>query len=67
MMARLQTVEKAVTELTAAELATFRRWFAEFDADVWDRQIEADASAGKLDMLADEARADYFAGRAAKM
>jgi len=66
-MARLQTVEKAVTELTAAELATFRRWFAEFDADVWDRQIEADASAGKLDMLADEARADYFAGRAAKM
>ena len=55
-MARLETLEKAVTELTAAELATFRRWFAEFDALVWDDQIEADASACKLDALADEAR-----------
>ena len=66
-MARLATVEKAVTELTAAELTTFRRWFAEFDASVWDDQIEADASVGKLDALANEARTDYLAGRATEI
>lgn len=66
-MAKLETAEKAVTELTAAELATFRRWFAEFDADVWDRQIEADALAGKLDVLAEEARVDYLEGRATEI
>jgi hypothetical protein len=64
MIARLQTVEKAVAELTAAEIATFRRWLAEFDASVWDDQIEADASADKLDPLADGARGDYHDWRA---
>jgi hypothetical protein len=29
-------------------MAEFRRWFIEFDAVAWDRQIEADLSAGKL-------------------
>jgi hypothetical protein len=40
-------------------LAEFRRWFAEFDAAAWDRQLEADATAGKLDALLAEAEDDY--------
>jgi predicted esterase len=40
-------------------LAEFRRWFAEFDAVSWDRQLEADLSAGKLDALLTEAEDDY--------
>jgi hypothetical protein len=31
--------------------AEFRRWYAEFDADLWDRQVEADPKNGKLDFL----------------
>lgn len=31
--------------------------------DAWDRQIAADAAAGRLDGLTDEARADIAAGR----
>ena len=40
-------------------LAEFRRWFAEFDAAAWDRRLEADVTAGKLDALLTEADDDY--------
>jgi len=36
----------------------------ESDAKVWDRQIEADLKAGKLDELVDQALADFKAGKA---
>ena len=32
---------------------------ADFDSAAWDRQLEADASAGKLDALLAEAEEDY--------
>ena len=35
----------------------------EFQADVWDKQIEEDAKAGRLDKLTAEALADHKAGR----
>lgn len=44
-----------VESLSASELAAFRKWFLEFDAAAWDRQIEEDIHAGKLDRLADAA------------
>ena len=58
-MGNVKSIEKAVEALPPAELAEFRRWFAEFDAASWDRQIEEDAAAGKLDQLAAEALADF--------
>lgn len=61
-MGNVKSIEQAVQALPPEELAEFRRWFAEFDAAAWDRQIESDAAAGKLDRLAEEARADYDAG-----
>ena len=44
-----------------------RVWFLEFDARVWDQQMEADAKAGKLDGLISEALADYKAGKAREL
>jgi hypothetical protein len=32
------------------------------DAEVWDRQIEADSAAGRLDALMDESMAEHEAG-----
>lgn len=61
-MGNVKSIEQAVQALPPEELAEFRRWFAEFDAAAWDRQIESDAAAGRLDQLAEEARADYDAG-----
>lgn len=61
-MGNVKSIEKAVESLPPSELAEFRRWFAEFDAAAWDRQIEQDAAAGKLDAMAADALADYRAG-----
>lgn len=54
-MSKVEELEKQIEQLSAVELAEFRRWYAEFDAQVWDRQFEADVKAGKLDALAEKA------------
>ena len=61
-MVTAQSVEQVVAQLSAEELAKFRRWFAEFDSDAWDKQLEQDVASGKLDVMAAEALADYRAG-----
>jgi hypothetical protein len=63
----VESLEQAIATLPPAELAEFRRWFAEFDAAAWDAQIEADAAAGKLDALAAQALAEYEAGKARQL
>jgi hypothetical protein len=67
MTSILETAEKAVAQLSASDLAEFRKWFAEYDGDQWDAQIEADARAGKLDALAQEALAEYYAGQSTEI
>jgi hypothetical protein len=62
-MQTLQEIELAVSQLSPEELTAFRAWFAEFDAAVWDRKIEADVAAGKLDKLADKALQHLREGR----
>ena len=57
-MSRIEEIENAVAELPKEELARFREWFAEFEARVWDREIEEDVEAGRLDKLAEEALRD---------
>ena len=54
-MSRVEVLENQVKALSEQELIEFRRWFAEFDAQAWDRQFEADVKAGKLDALAEKA------------
>jgi len=63
-MSEVEKLEERVAKLGAKDLAEFRAWFLEFDARIWDRQIEADAKAGKLDKLIGEALTDYKAGKA---
>ena len=62
-MATLEDIEKAVTELPVEQLAKFRAWFDEFEATRFDQKIERDAKAGRLDQLAEQALADFRAGR----
>ena len=63
-MTTLENAEKIIAQLSSEELSEFRQWFAEFDSDLWDEQIESDAAAGKLDALAEEALAEYRQGKA---
>lgn len=60
----LQDLESAVSRLAQDEqLSAFARWFEEYLADAWDRRIEADIQAGRLDEAARRADADFDAGR----
>jgi hypothetical protein len=61
-MGNVKAVEKAIEALPPAELAEFRRWFAEYDSAAWDKQLELDATSGKLDSLEAEALADFRSG-----
>jgi hypothetical protein len=63
-MTIIETLEEQVKALSRDDLSQFRQWFLEWDSDEWDRQIERDARAGKLDALASEALAEYNAGKA---
>jgi len=62
-MHAVQEIEQAVSRLPLEELATFREWFDEFDARMWDEQFAADVESGKLDKLASQAIADFRAGK----
>jgi hypothetical protein len=55
LMSRVENIISQIGELSSAELAAFREWFAKFDASAWDRQFEADVEAGKFDSLAEQA------------
>ncbi len=63
-MSELEELEERIRKLPPEQLARFRAWFIEFDHLLWDRQIESDSKAGKLDKLAAEAVSDYKAGKA---
>jgi len=52
-----------VKSLSHDELKAFRDWFGQFDAEIWDDQIEADAKNGKLRSLAEHALQDHESGR----
>ena len=62
-MTKLEKIEQDIASLTPGEVAKLARWFAEFQADVWDKQIEDDAKSGRLDSLADQALASHHAGK----
>ena len=59
----VEELQAAVAQLPAEELDRFSQWFEEFLADQWDRQIEADILAGRLDAAGRRADEDFQAGR----
>jgi hypothetical protein len=62
-MHNVQEIEVAVSGLSKSDLISFRDWFEKFDQTAWDSQFEKDVKAGKLDELANQAIADFEAGK----
>ncbi len=60
----IQEIEAAITKLSAEDLAILAAWFVEYRAQTWDKQIEQDLDAGRLDALLAEVDAEYEAGQA---
>lgn len=55
-MTKVEEIEKAIENLPDQEYENLREWFVEKDWEKWDREIEKDSEAGKLDFLVKEAR-----------
>lgn len=53
----IEQLQREIEALPERDYARLRQWFAELDWQRWDSQLEADAAAGKLDFLLEEARA----------
>ena len=60
---KLKELENTIACLPPEELARFREWFMEVDAEEFDRRIQGDADNGRLDALAGSALAEHAAGR----
>ena len=66
-MGTVERIEREIETLSPTEFGEFRRWFREFDARVWDQQIEEDIHAGRLDTLAEEALKAFQSGKATQL
>ena len=63
MVMGVKELQSAVSMLPREELEQFARWFEEFLADQWDRRIEADILAERLDAAGRRADEEFEAGR----
>lgn len=54
-MSRIAKIQQEILALPQADYMQLRQWFSELDWEKWDRQIESDSDAGKLDFLISEA------------
>lgn len=63
MAGLVKDIEDAIQQLPQEQLREFRAWYEKFDSDAWDKQIEKDILAGKLDALADAAMEDHKGGK----
>ncbi|HEY4712641.1 MAG TPA: hypothetical protein VIH30_00125 [Aquirhabdus sp.] len=61
-MTQVERLERDIVALDAQSFAALRDWMMEFDQKRWDKQLAADAHAGKLDFLIDAALAEHQAG-----
>jgi hypothetical protein len=62
-MSTVAEIESAIKNLKPQEIYEVGDLVDELRENLWDKQIEADAKAGKLDKLMEEAKQDYLAGR----
>ena len=56
-MTQIEAILAEIESLSSEDFARLRKWIAERDWQNWDRQIERDSAAGKLDFLREEVQA----------
>ena len=60
----VKEIEQAITKLPGHELTELLAWLEDYHHQVWDKQIEDDLDAGRLDTLLAEVENEYQAGLA---
>jgi hypothetical protein len=62
-MSTVEQIEEAIQKLPREDFFRLHEWIRDRFDDEWDRQIEDDVRAGRLDTLAQEALAEHRSGR----
>jgi len=62
-MSKIDQLKAEIERLPNEQIAEIFRWLAEKDWQRWDKEIEADSRAGKLDFLVREAREEKRTGK----
>jgi hypothetical protein len=57
-------IESAIAQLPREDFVALMTWLQTYHEQVWDKQIEADLDAGRLDKLLADVDAEYDAGHA---
>lgn len=55
-------IQEAITELTSDDLADLMKWLDDYQAKLWDKEIDGDLQAGRLDAVLAEVDEEYEAG-----
>jgi len=63
-LAGVREIETAITQLPVRDLARLAGWLENYQAQLWDKQIEENLEAGRLDTLLAEVDQEYEAGLA---
>jgi hypothetical protein len=63
----VKEIKSAIAQLPPTKVAELAEWFEEFHAQLWDKQLEEDVKAGRLDSLLREADQDHESGRCEKL
>jgi len=61
-MTQVEKIQVAIESLSLEDYARLKQWFLERDWEEWDKQIEVDSKAGKLDFLIKEALVEKAKG-----
>jgi SOS-response transcriptional repressor LexA len=67
LMSKIDELKTDIERLSSAEVAELFRWLSEREWESWDKQIEADSQAGRLDFLLREARQEKARGTLKEM
>ena len=59
----VQEIQNVISSLPQADLAVLTNWFEEFQMSSWDRQIEEDSKAGRLDHIKQQVEMQVKAGQ----
>ncbi len=62
-MSKIDELKAEIERLPSEEFAEIFRWLSEKDWEKWDKEIEPDSLAGKLDYLEREARQEKAKGK----
>ena len=61
-MRSVEEIEAEIAKLKPADVRQAAKWLTEYQADLWDKRIENDATTGKLDQFLKEAIDEYRQG-----